>query len=443
MNKFEIHVLLAGFSTDEHQELLKMLSVLPINLHRCNLDAAIFKLPKVHVLLIGTNNINNAQMLPNLIEQAEESEQVIQEPTDVANAEMLSSFVTELKQASPYCMAYLLAPADKILSLTDNQQAIYRDFIIYPVNHVFLKKRLFRIINDLQDKFVQLVKKRQLKKRLEDSDHESLQFKVSLDNASQSTREANRHLLRMLSNQVFARMGQRASGRNQQLNLLLTEIAKACELSGQEIQDLTNAWHLRNIGKMGFSDKILHTAYIELSIVEQRVFNCHPTLSHAAMMVVRSLDKASKIVLQHKEYMDGSGYPHGIIAEKISRQSQILTVLTDYTELVAGRYMQRMFSTVEALAYLENYASEKYSESVVAHLIRILPELSKNGQGLHDLVVPSSALQIGMQMSRDLISSGGILLLSEKQIMDKETIERLRDMEENLQEHFKIFINQK
>ncbi|EPJ49512.1 MAG: hypothetical protein OFPII_00350 [Osedax symbiont Rs1] len=454
MNKFEIHVLLAGFSSDQTEQLLAMLAPLPINLHNCKLDTPAEDLPKVHVLLIGMDelaslpeqvveddldfDISNMDTVPNKqASNADQTEQVIDK------GEVLSDFVKDVKATSPYSFAYLMAPSENILSLTSAQKEQYRDFIIYPVNDVFLQKRLDRIVNDLQEKFVQLLKKRRLKKRLEDSDLESHQLKVTLQQSLQSTEQANKHLIRMLSNQVFARMGQRASGRNQQLNLLLVEIAKASGLGEPETKDLTDAWHLRNVGKMGFSDQVLHTAYIKLTVAEQRVFNCHPTLSHAALMIVRPLDKAAKIILQHKEYLDGSGYPNGLEAKDISVPAQILTVVNDYTELVAGRYSDRALSTVEALAYLDNYATEKYNDEIVNSLIKILPALSKKGQGMHDLLVRSIDLKIGMQLTRDLISEEGILLLGEGLTIDRATISRLQEMEMNLQEQFQIFIKQK
>jgi len=238
-------------------------------------------------------------------------------------------------------------------------------------------------------------------------------------------------------------MGQRASGRNQQLNLLLVEISKACSLDEQEIQDLTNAWHLRNVGKMGFSDKLLHTPYIKLFADEQRIFNTHPLLSHTALMIVRPLDRAAEIIMQHKEKIDGSGYPNGLKQTRISLSAQILCVINDYTELVAGRLSDRQYSTVEALEYLDHYASEKYNDDVVNHLKKILPLLSNKGQGMHDLIALSAELKPGMQLTRDLISKEGILLLSEGLTLDNESILRLKEMESNLGENFKMFIRKK
>ena len=455
MNKFDLHALIVGFSGEHAKQLSNILSPLAINTHLCQIDTKIDALPKMHMILIGPQAnefvLSRQSQIHDVFTLEIDDDEIPdaafdiseQEPENRQVVDPLDEFVKTLSISSPYGLVYLMSPEDRILSLSAPQQALYRDFIIFPVNDVFLEKRLVRIVNDLQEKFVQLVKKRRLKKKLEESGSESTRLKNSLNSALHTTKESNKHLIRMLSNQVFARMGQRASGRNQQLNLLLVEIAKACEFSEEEIHDLTNAWHLRNIGKMGFSDQILQTPYILLSIEEQRTFNCHPTLSHAAMMIVRPLDRAAKVVLQHKEYIDGTGYPQGLKGDQISPLAKVLCVVNDYTELVSGRYSDRAFSTVEALAYLDNYATEKYDDEIVNKLVKILPELSKEGKGKYDLLVDSADLKVGMLLSRDLISADGMLLLSEGLRLDSATISRLQEMEMNLQERFKIFILQK
>ena len=121
----------------------------------------------------------------------------------------------------------------------------------------------------------------------------------------------------------------------------------------------------------------------------------------------------------------------------------MLAVDNYYTELVSGRYSDRPFSTVEALAYLDSYATEKYRDDIVHTLAKILPQLSKLGKGMHDVLVQSIDLKTGMQLTRDLICKEGILLLGEGLTIDKATISRLQEMEMNLQEQFKIFIVQK
>lgn len=455
MNKFEIHLLLAAFTSEQQQQLEQILSPLSINIHTCDIAADIASLPKVHVMLIGQHVAVKQDDLAGELD----SESAAVETYDIgpdaepaqdetvaeadSTAAIIDQFIIDVKKESTYCLTYLLSSRDAVRQLNEQQRLQFRDFIEFPITENILEHRLLRIVNDLQDKFIQLVKKRRLKQQLLQKEQESQQLKENLHKSIVGIREANKQLIRMLSNQVFARMGQRASGRNQELNLLLEEMASLCNFSEQQTQDLTEAWHLRNIGKLSFSDEMINTPYIKLNVTQQRTFNCHPTLSHAAMMIVRPLDRAAKIVLQHKEYLDGSGYPNRLKAEDISIEAQLLSVVNDYTELVAGRYSDQPFSTVEAITYLDNYASEKYNDEFVIQLGKLLPKLSKAGRGMHDLRVSSNALKLGMQLSRDLISQDGLLLLSVGLIFDRASISRVQEMEMNLQEQFEIFIKKK
>jgi len=435
MSQLALHVSLAGFNEEQIAELSSIIQNTPVNFHSCDLNSSLEQISKTHLLFVTPLNDTEAEKF-NI-------KGVDLDDLDIHVDTIEDQFISKVKEKSPNCVVYLLASREKILSLSPQQIDTYRDIVVYPDDSMFLNKRLNLIVNDSYEKLIKIVKKNNLQKRLHDSDVESSMLKASLSQSHDSTKQANKHLIRLLSNQVFARMGQRASGRNQQLNLLLVEISKACSLDEQEIQDLTNAWHLRNVGKMGFSDKLLHTPYIKLFADEQRIFNTHPLLSHTALMIVRPLDRAAEIIMQHKEKIDGSGYPNGLKQAQISLSAQILCVMNDYTELVAGRLSDRQYSTVEALEYLDHYASEKYNDDVVNHLKKILPLLSNKGQGMHDLIALSKELKPGMQLTRDLISKEGILLLSEGLTLDNESILRLKEMESNLGEKFKMFIRKK
>ncbi len=433
MNQLALHVSLAGFNEKQVAQFASIIKDSSVVFHPCDINSNADQLPKTHLLFIT--------LLDNVPEDNAQADNVA--TLDSTKQSLENQFINNMKVKSPNCVVYLLAARDKMLALSAQQLDVYRDVVSYPDDNVFLNKRLNLIVSNSIENLKKVVKKTNLQKRLHQSDVESSMLKASLNESYESTKEANKHLIRLLSNQVFARMGQRASGRNQQLNLLLVELSKACLLNEQETQDLINAWHLRNVGKMGFNDKILHTPYIKLFADEQRIFNTHPILSHAALMIVRPLDKAAGIILEHKEKIDGSGYPNGLKQADIKMSAQILSVINDYTELVAGRLSDRQYSTVEALEYLDHYAAEKYNDDVVNHLKRILPLLSNKGQGMHDLIVTSAELKLGMQLTRDLISKEGILLLSEELVLDNESIQRLKEMESNLSEKFKIFIRKK
>jgi hypothetical protein len=118
-------------------------------------------------------------------------------------------------------------------------------------------------------------------------------------------------------------------------------------------------------------------------------------------------------------------------------------VVNDYFELIQGRYQERQLSTLEALSYLKKYAKEKYNPEVVGVLEQSINRLAKEQTGLKDSRVTTADLALGMQLSRDLESIQGVLLLSAGQRLDATTIERIREIEFNLQETFNLYVNLK
>lgn len=127
--------------------------------------------------------------------------------------------------------------------------------------------------------------------------------------------------------------------------------------------------------------------------------------------------------------------------EQLSELSVDLAV-SDYLELIYGLYAERRYSTSEALEYLSETAKERYNQEVVAALAEVVEELSQEGEILSDSTIFSDQLRQNMILSRDLISNDGIMLLSEGQQLDDTAIERIREMEFNLQESFKIYVKQ-
>ena len=262
-----------------------------------------------------------------------------------------------------------------------------------------------------------------------------------LKSANDQLKNSYRSVVRMFSTLTARRMGVRVTQLNLQLNQMLLGVAKKAGIEGKDLKRLFYAWQLRNIGKLSFTDELLHTPYLLLSPGQQRAFQEHPIFAHTACMVVKPLYLSGKIILQHKEYLDGSGYPKGLVAEQISLHAQVICLMNDYVELITGLYSERVFSTNEALDYLSTKATERYNQTLVGFLIATIADLAKQGAAISDKRMISVDLLSGMRLSRDLISGSGILLLSADQILDSILIERIREMEFNLSESFEIYVS--
>lgn len=251
-----------------------------------------------------------------------------------------------------------------------------------------------------------------------------------------------RSVVRMFSALTARRLGQVAED-NVRLNELMATVAKLSPLPGPVLKQLYYAWQLRNIGKLSFDDQLIKPAYLELSPARQRLYQRHPLLAQAQIMLVKPLYEAGNLIRQHKEYLDGSGYPQGLKGDEIDIAAQYLCVVNDYVELIHGGYSERAYSTAEAIQYMRTTASERYNKDALDLLVKALQELSVKGTALSDEYIGSIDLKPGMRLSRDLLSEQHVLLLSAGMLMDQVAIERLREMEHNLGEHFKIYVQQK
>ncbi len=251
-----------------------------------------------------------------------------------------------------------------------------------------------------------------------------------------------RSVVRMFSALTARRLGQLAED-NVRLNQLMVTVAKLSPLKGADLKQLYYAWQLRNIGKLSFDDQLIKPSYLQLSPARQRLYQRHPLLAQAQIMLVKPLYGAGKIISQHKEYLDGSGYPGGLKGDEINPGAQYLCVVNDYVELVNGHYSERAYSTAEALHYLHETAAERYNPDALKILVAALQELNRQGSALKDEYIGSVELRPGMKLTRDLLSEQHVLLLSAGMVMDEVAIERLREMEFNLGEHFRIYIQQR
>lgn len=265
---------------------------------------------------------------------------------------------------------------------------------------------------------------------------------AQLRDSHQNLQNSYRAVVRMFSSLTARRMGQ-DSRYNQNLNKLLLLMAERLNIQGKDLKQLFYAWQLRNIGKLSFDDELLKPAYVDLTAEQQRRFHRHPVLANASMVLVKPLHAAGQIVLQHKEYLDGSGYPNGLTAEHIHRSAQVLGVLNDFVELINGRYQPRPCSSEEALNFMQEFAGSRYDVHLLETLKQATDQLASEGESIQDERIVSNGMKPGMQLTRDLLSEQGVLLLSAGARLDQETIDRLLDMEDNLGEQLQIYIDAK
>jgi putative nucleotidyltransferase with HDIG domain len=109
---------------------------------------------------------------------------------------------------------------------------------------------------------------------------------------------------------------------------------------------------LHDIGKAKVPVAILEKSG-DLDEDEMATIRQHPALGHAALQSVRGLQSEMlDMVLHHHEYLDGSGYPHGLRGSEISDLVRVVTIADVFGALIERRAYRAPLSGTAAYEVL-------------------------------------------------------------------------------------------
>ena len=132
----------------------------------------------------------------------------------------------------------------------------------------------------------------------------------------------------------------------------------------------------------------------QLTAEQQRQFEEHPILGIKLAAKDPGFPALAFTVIQeHHERLDGSGYPFGLKANKVSFLSQIVMVIDEYDELINPRDRAKAMAPAEALSHLRAQRQKQLSQDIVTALEQSL------GQYPPGSIVELSDQSIGMVLS--------------------------------------------
>jgi putative nucleotidyltransferase with HDIG domain len=147
-------------------------------------------------------------------------------------------------------------------------------------------------------------------------------------------------------------------------------IGRACGHSRAQLRVLKLGALLHDIGKLYVPREVLR-APAALTDEEWAVMRRHPQDGRRLLLSVPDLTDAARIVFQHHESWDGSGYPHGLSEEAIDFNARIVAVADAFDSMVSDRPYRPALTYDAASAELNRCAGTQFDPLVVETLNRL------------------------------------------------------------------------
>lgn len=238
-----------------------------------------------------------------------------------------------------------------------------------------------------------------------------------------------------------------------------SQIATALGIKDESLTELKIAAALHDIGKVSFSEPLLYKNISEMEPNELLIYQKHPQIAYYILKSNPHLDEVAKIILQHHEKIDGSGFPNNLSSEKIHPAAKIISVVNIYHNAIFKKRIpthqnknlvqntstafflentKQQFNSI--LNYLYNKRGVQYEKKVVELLIDIETEERRQMGDKTVLRLPVNRLEPGMQVADDYFTSYGMLIAARGDILTEDSIRAMLRFVENQELPMKILV---
>lgn len=154
------------------------------------------------------------------------------------------------------------------------------------------------------------------------------------------------------------------AGHQERVTHLACAIAWKMGLEEERIKGLQAAGLLHDIGKISVPAELLAKPNL-LSEIELAIMKTHPAVGHEILKEIPFPWPVARIVLEHHERMDGSGYPAGLHGQDCLLESRILAVADVVEAMASHRPYRAALGVDQAMQEIRENKGLLYDSQVV------------------------------------------------------------------------------
>jgi PAS domain S-box-containing protein len=163
------------------------------------------------------------------------------------------------------------------------------------------------------------------------------------------------------------------AGHQRRVTLLACAIAEEMGLTEDQFDGLRMAGLIHDLGKINVPAEILSKPG-RINEIEFNIIRYHPQICHDILKTIELPWPVAKIVLQHHERLDGSGYPQGLKGDQIMLEAKILAVADVVEAMASHRPYRPALGITLALEEISKNRGVLYEPAVVDACKKIFKE---------------------------------------------------------------------
>ncbi|MEJ2726267.1 MAG: PAS domain S-box protein [Deltaproteobacteria bacterium] len=163
------------------------------------------------------------------------------------------------------------------------------------------------------------------------------------------------------------------AGHQKRVSNLARAIATEMGLSSDKVEGIRMAGNIHDIGKISVPAEILSKPGL-LTDIEFTLIKAHTKVGYEILKGIEFPWDIAKVVLQHHERIDGSGYPQGLSGDDILLEARILAVADVVEAMVSHRPYRPALGLEKAFEEISAKQGVMYDSLVVEACMKVLNE---------------------------------------------------------------------
>ncbi len=164
--------------------------------------------------------------------------------------------------------------------------------------------------------------------------------------------------------------GQELAAQAINVSVLAALTAKTLGMSREETQfvELGALFHNIGMNRVPLAVRVKNEA--DLSPTEMKLLRMYPQFGKEILEAITGVaPEIIEIVFQHREYLDGTGFPKRLINGDIAKSARLVGTIAEYNLLTSDQRSSRYLGPGQALSYVYTKLKNKYGPDVIEPFI--------------------------------------------------------------------------